>query len=100
MRQDSKYIPQPADLTDVTLDRGLEDLIEVMAENVHEVWAQARIDEGWTYGLERSDERKEHPCLVSYADLPEAERQYDRNTAIGTLKLIHKLGYRIIRDEE
>ena len=100
MTQESNYRPQPVDVSDVTLDRGLEDLIEVMSENVHDVWAQARMNEGWTYGPERSDERKEHPCLVSYADLPEAERQYDRNTAIGTLKLIHKLGYRIIKVEE
>ena len=100
MTQESNYRPQPVDVSDVTLDRGLEDLIEVMSENVHDVWAQARMNEGWTYGPERSDERKEHPCLVSYADLPEAERQYDRNTAIGTLKLIHKLGYKIIKVEE
>lgn len=100
MTQESNYRPQPVDVADVTLDRGLEDLIEVMAENVHEVWVQARMNEGWTYGPERSDERREHPCLVSYADLPEAERQYDRNTAMGTLKLIHKLGYRIIKVEE
>lgn len=100
MTQESNYRPQPVDVADVTLDKGLEDLVEVMAENVHEVWAQARMNEGWTYGPERSDERREHPCLVSYADLPEAERQYDRNTAMGTLKLIHKLGYRIIKAEE
>lgn len=100
MTQESNYRPQPVDVADVTLDKGLEDLVEVMAENVHEVWVQARMNEGWTYGPERSDERREHPCLVSYADLPEAERQYDRNTAMGTLKLIHKLGYRIIKVEE
>lgn len=100
MTQESNYRPQPVDVADVTLDKGLEDLVEVMAENVHEVWVQARMNEGWTYGPERSDERREHPCLVSYADLPEAERQYDRNTAMGTLKLIHKLGYRIIKAEE
>ena len=94
------YIPQPVDTASVELPSELIPLTEQMARNVHEVWAQARIEEGWTYGPERSDERKEHPCLVSYADLPEAERQYDRNTAIGTLKLIHKLGYRIIRAEE
>jgi ryanodine receptor 2 len=62
---------------------------------VHEVWAQTRISQGWTYGVERNDTLKQHPCLVPYEDLPEEERVYDRNTAISTLKLITKLGFKI-----
>ncbi len=100
MTQKSEYRPQPVDLSDVTLDASLAQLVEIMAENVHDVWAKSRIDEGWTYGPERSDELKEHPCLVKYADLPENEREYDRNTAIGTLKLVYKLGYKIVQAEE
>lgn len=38
---------------------------------------------------------KTHPCLVPYEDLPEEEREYDRNTSVGTLKLIMKLGFTI-----
>ena len=55
------------------------------------------MDQGWTYGPERNDALKQHPGLVPYADLPEAEKDYDRNTALGTLKLIVGLGYRIER---
>jgi hypothetical protein len=50
---------------------------------------------GWTYGAERNDEKKTHPCLIPYGDLPESEREYDRNTAFATLKLIIALGYKI-----
>lgn len=90
-----KYIPQPTDTTDIQLPAELEGLIEEMAKNVHEVWAETRIAQGWTYGEQRNDECKKHPCLVPYEELPEEEKEYDRNTAIGTLKLIMKLGYMI-----
>lgn len=91
----STYTPKPADLSDVNLPADLEPLIEQMAKNVHDVWAESRIHDGWRYGPERNDERKEHPCLVEYDELPDSEREYDRNTAIGTLKLILKLGFKI-----
>lgn len=91
----STYTPKPADLSDVNLPAELEPLIEQMAKNVHDVWAQSRINDGWRYGPERNDERKEHPCLVEYEQLQDSERAYDRNTAIGTLKLILKLGFKI-----
>ena len=90
-----KYIPQPIDTNDITLPVELEQLVEEMSKNVHEVWSETRISQGWTYGPERNDELKTHPCLVSYEELPEEEKEYDRNTCIGTLKLILKLGFKI-----
>lgn len=92
-----KYIPQPIDTSDVVLPEELEQLVEQMSKNVHEVWAEERIQQGWTYGEQRDDERKTHPCLIPYDDLPEIEKDYDRNTSIGTLKLIMKLGFKISR---
>lgn len=90
-----KYTPQPIDTTDVKLSEELELLVEKMSKNVHEVWAETRIKQGWTYGEQRNDELKTHPCLVPYEDLSEEEKEYDRNTSIGTLKLIMKLGFKI-----
>lgn len=89
------YVPQPMDTSDVQLPQELNELVEKMAKNVHEVWAQSRISQGWTYGPERNDALKHHPCLVPYEDLPEEEKAYDRDTALGTLKLICKLGFKI-----
>ena len=83
------------DTSDVQLPEELNALVEKMARNVHEVWAQSRISQGWTYGPERNDTLKHHPCLVPYEDLPEVEKAYDRDTALGTLKLICKLGFKI-----
>lgn len=92
------YIPQPMDTTDIQLPEDLTPLIEQMAKNVHEVWAQSRMEQGWTYGEERNDALKHHPCLVPYEELPEIEKAYDRDTALGTLKLISKLGFRITKE--
>ena len=91
------YIPQPIDTTGVELPEDLEMLVEQMSKNVHEVWAQTRIQQGWTYGEQRNDELKTHPCLVPYEELPDAEKEYDRNTSVGTLKLIMKLGFKLTR---
>ena len=46
----TKYTPQPIDTTDVKLPKELEQLVEQMSKNVHEVWAESRIKQGWTYG--------------------------------------------------
>ena len=92
------YIPKPAQTDDIVLSEELNGLVEAMAKNVHDVWAESRISQGWTYGPERNDALKHHPCLVPYEDLPEVEKAYDRDTAVGTLKLICKLGFKITKE--
>lgn len=89
------YIPKPIDTTGVTLPENLISLTEKIAEQVHDVWAQGRIADGWTYGEKRDDELKQTPCLVPYSELSETEKEYDRKTALETLKLIVILGYKI-----
>lgn len=90
-----KYIPLPIDTTDVNLPDELNLLVEQMSKNFHEIWAETHIQQGWKYGEQRSNELKTHPCLVPYEELPEEEKEYDRITSIGTLKLIMKLGFKI-----
>ena len=92
------YIPQPIDTSDIQLPEELNQLLEAMAKNVHEIWAKERIAQGWTYGEKRDDALKHHPCLVAYENLPEEEKEYDRNTSVETQELILKLGFRIGRD--
>lgn len=89
------YIPKPIDTSGVELPDELTALAEEIARNVHEVWAEARIRQGWTYGHARNDAEKQTPCLVPYDELSEEEKDYDRNTAQETIKLIVKLGFRI-----
>lgn len=89
------YKPNPIDTKDVFLTEELSELKELLAKNTHEVWAEGRIKDGWTYGETRDDNKKQTPCLVPYEDLSEEEKEYDRKTAMETLKLIVKLGYKI-----
>lgn len=93
--KNESYIPQPIDTKDVELPEELKALAEQMAKNVHEIWAETRIAQGWTYGPERNDAKKKHPCLIPYEELPEEEKVYDRNTSVETLKFIVGNGYEI-----
>lgn len=95
MMKTETYIPKPVDTNDVKLPEELKQLVEEMSKNVHEVWSETRIKQGWTYGKFRNDKLKTHPCLIPYEELPEEEKEYDRNTSICTLKLILKLGFNI-----
>ena len=90
-----EYFPNPVETRYIQLPEELNPLVEEMAKNVHEVWAQNRINEGWTYGPVRDDSKKKHPCLVPYEELPESEKEYDRATSQETLKFILKAGFSI-----
>ena len=94
------YNPRPIDLSDVQLTEDLNELREAIAENAHEVWAVERQAQGWSFGPERNDEKKENPCMVPYSQLPEKEKDFDRNMAMDTIKLLKKLGYDIIKRED
>lgn len=91
----NNYTPTPVDTTNIQLPEELMALAEAISKNVHEVWAQNRIKEGWTYGPVRDDQKRQTPCLVPYDQLPEEEKAYDRNTAFGTLKFIVSQGFEI-----
>ena len=92
-----EYEPAPLDLQGIELDSSLDELREAIAENAHEVWAFNRKREGWSYGPRRDDALKQTPDMVPYSQLPESEKQYDRDMAINTIKLLKKLGYEIIK---
>ena len=94
------YTPKPIDLSDVELTEDLNELREAIAENAHEIWAENRQAEGWTYGPQRDDRLKQTPDMVPYSQLPESEKDYDREMAIKTIKLLKKLGYDLIKREE
>ena len=89
------YSPEPIDTSGVALSEDLLALTEKIAENVHDIWAVVRMAEGWTYGDIKDAAVKTTPLLLPYADLPESEKDYDRNSALETLKLIVKMGYEI-----
>jgi hypothetical protein len=94
-----RYEPRPIDTSRVVLNGEIQRLTELLARNVHEIWARGRMAEGWSYGPQRNDTLKEHPCLVPYEQVPESEKEYDRSTAMETVKAVIALGYKIQREE-
>jgi len=47
------------------------------AEEQHERWLAHKAADGWVYGPTKDAVAKTHPCMLPYADLPEAERVKD-----------------------
>lgn len=46
-------------------------------EELHDSWAKFKLADGWTYGPVKSEEYKQHPCLVPYEQLPEEQKLKD-----------------------
>lgn len=89
------YIPKPIDTSSIKLNEELNETLELLAHNSHEIWAEKRISEGWTLGATRNDIKKQHPGLIPYNLLPESEKEYDRNAVNETLKALIALGHKI-----
>ena len=91
------YQPCPIDTSKIVLPVEITQLTELLAKNTHENWAKQRISEGWSYGPQGSALKKETPGLVPYEQLPDSEKEYDRKTAMETIKVIQAFGYRIVK---
>ncbi len=92
-----QYIPSPLDTSKIKLSEDILQLTDFYAENAHEVWAEEKMAQGWTHGPKLDEEKKEHPMLVPFKELPENEKRYDRNVAQENIKAILSTGYRIER---
>ncbi|MEG1433914.1 RyR domain-containing protein [Eubacterium sp.] len=97
MKTKNTYIPQPLDTENIVLSKELQELVELLSKNTHEVWSKERMSTGWTYGEERNDTLKKHPCLIPYEELTDAEQAYDRNTSTETIKVLLAMGFKISR---
>lgn len=90
---DGNYIANPENLESVKLPENILKLREYIAENVHEEWSRQRMEEGWVYGDTIDDKKKTHEDLVPYCELLDSEKQYDRDMAYDTLRMLYKMGY-------
>uniref|UniRef100_A0A182MMK6 Ryanodine receptor 3, brain n=1 Tax=Anopheles culicifacies TaxID=139723 RepID=A0A182MMK6_9DIPT len=99
VEDDSAFVPKPVDTSSVTLPSSVETIKDKLAENIHEMWALNKIESGWTWGERRDDVYRIHPCLTSFEKLPAAEKRYDCQLAVQTLKTILALGYYISMDK-
>ena len=95
----NNYEPNPIDTSHINLPHDLLELTEFLATNVHESWSKQKKIDGWVFAKVLDAENKKTPYLVPYEQLPEHIREYDRISAIQTLKLILALGYKILNSK-
>ncbi|XP_071036526.1 ryanodine receptor [Parasteatoda tepidariorum] len=91
--QSNGYKPAPLDLHAITLNNKMEELVELLAENTHNVWAKERIQQGWTYGLSENSALKRSPHLVPYRNVDDAIKKANRDTASETVRTLLTYGY-------
>ena len=63
----------PGELSEVQVNHIVNDL----AEAAHDNWCKYKRAAGWVYGGKKDPEKKTHPCLVPYSDLPAAQWKKD-----------------------
>lgn len=79
-QQTGEYTPQLSEhLTKSILD-GVYFVLDnpnCTPEQQHNNWVHFKRADGWKYGVTKDFERKEHPCLVPYSELPEIQQRKD-----------------------
>lgn len=93
--QSNGYKPCPLDLNTIVLNEKMEELVDLLAENTHNVWAKDRIKQGWTYGLCEDNVNKRSPYLVPYNKVDEHIKKANRDTASETVKTLMAYGYNL-----
>ena len=71
-------IPDPVDTSHVTLSESIHALTELLAETSHDDWCNSKRQQGWVQGAVRDNEKKVHPELVHFGELPEGSKEYNR----------------------
>jgi hypothetical protein len=91
------YQPKPVEMDPTIVTPEFKAMVEEISEGVHDAWAAERIGQGWTFGPQRNDEKKEHPSLKPYDELPEAEKEVDRAVVRTCISAILNLGYKLTK---
>lgn len=50
---------------------------EAGSDAQHKAWAADKLSHGWVYGEVKDPDKKTHPCLVPFDELPEFQRKKD-----------------------
>uniref|UniRef100_A0A673K9V6 Ryanodine receptor 2-like n=1 Tax=Sinocyclocheilus rhinocerous TaxID=307959 RepID=A0A673K9V6_9TELE len=94
------FIPIPVDSSEVEYSPQLEQIREILAENLHELWLIDKIEQGWTYGPVKDESRNVHPCLVEFSKLPDQERIHNLQSSEDILRTLLAFGVHIGLSDE
>ncbi|XP_069548702.1 ryanodine receptor 2 [Brachyistius frenatus] len=89
----SGYRPAPVDLRQVFLSSAHEEVVNLLAENEHNVWARERIKQGWTHGAQQDVKAKRSPYHVPYSLLDERTRKMGRESVREAVCTLLAYGY-------
>ena len=78
--------------------------------HTHDSWMKEKVESGWVYGPQKDENKKTHPCIVPYEDLPIEQKakdclftavvsalvKYDDDDV--TAQYIAKVAYSVIRE--
>ncbi|KAM4598949.1 ryanodine receptor 2 [Fundulus diaphanus] len=87
------YRPAPIDLRQIILSSADEDVVALLAENQHDVWARERIKQGWTYGPQQDVRGKRSPHLVPYNLVDERMRKAGMESVREAVCILLAFGY-------
>lgn len=76
-----------------------DDEVELMAEMEHGRWNAERLLEGWTWGDKKDVDKKISPYLVSWSELPEDVKEWDRATVRKIPEFLAKVSLEIRRKQ-
>jgi RyR domain-containing protein len=76
--------------------RCIQSNIELLAEAEHDGWKAQREKNGWRFGEVRDDERKLHPLMVAYGNLPKEEQEKDRRSVRNYPAQVREAGFEIV----
>jgi len=68
-----------------------------MAEIEHDRWNKQKFLAGWSFGEKKDPNKKTHPCLVEWKDLPEKEKNKDRAAVREIPELLKSAKFEIYR---
>jgi len=90
------YSVEWIDEWDVAMPSFADDEVEAMAETEHRRWRDERWASGWMYAPVRDDARKRHPDLKPWAELPESDRDKDREIVRELPEVLARHGLAIV----
>jgi hypothetical protein len=87
--------PSPADGATVSFT---DAEVETLAQMEHERWNEAKRRQGYRYGPVRSDvPPKAHPFLIPWDELPESEKDKDRDPSREIPQFLGSVGFHVFR---
>lgn len=93
------YTPHPEYVAHIKLPKEIEPLADMLAENAHEIWAKDRLAEAEKKKAKGKDVNPfDDPFMKPFHELSKQKRRTDYLSALNTIKLLYKLGFKITQN--